>query len=166
MRKSHFLAALFVVAGCLSLGACNGSSSTPSPTPPAPTNISGDYSGTMQDSSAGSGTASGTLAQHGSSAGGNVTLVGSSKTVTAQMSLAIDASNAISGTIVIDYPSPGPTCTFSTAGSYDTTTNVLSGTYTAVTNCSGGTGTFSLTQQCTDTVTSGRRRPMHTPVSC
>jgi hypothetical protein len=77
--------------------------------------------------------------------------------VTAQLSLTISSSDTTTGAMVIDYAS-GTTCTFSSKGSYNPTTGVLAGSYTAVTNCSGQTGTYSLTQQCTDTVTSHARR--------
>jgi hypothetical protein len=40
---------------------------------------------------------------------------------------------------------------------------VITGSYSAVTNCSGQSGTYSLTQECSDTVTSVGRRPMTTP---
>lgn len=163
ISRTHTLA----VIAALALAACNSSNSgpfvSPSPTPsptPSPANLSGDYSGTIQDSANGSGTVTGTLAQHGTSAGGPLTIASASGTTTAAVSLAIAANNALSGAIVIDYPS-GTTCTFSTAGSYNSTTNVITGTYSAVTNCSGQSGTYSLTQQCSDTVTS-RRRTMNT----
>ncbi len=80
----------------------------------------------------------------------------------AQIALAIASDNSLSGAIVIDYPS-GTTCTFSTSGTYNTTTSVITGSYSAVTNCSGQSGTYSLTQQCTDTVTNAVRRRMTTP---
>jgi hypothetical protein len=66
---------------------------------------------------------------------------------------------------VIDFAN-GTTCTFSTTGTYNSATAVLSGSYSAVTNCTGDTGTYSLTQQCTDTVTSGRRRDGTGVVAC
>ena len=59
--------------------------------------------------------------------------------------------------MVIDYAN-GTTCTFSTSGNYNPATAVLSGSYSAVTNCAGDSGTYSLTQQCTDTITSVRHR--------
>jgi hypothetical protein len=151
------MAAIIVIA---SAGCSKSSSSTPPVT--TPTNISGQYSGTMQDAQSGSGTATASLAQRGADAGGTITDVGTSATLSAQVSLVISSSNAVDGTIVINYPSNGPTCTFTTTGTYDTSTNVLSGSYTAVTNCSGDTGTYSLTQQCTATVTSVDRRRMKT----
>lgn len=150
--------AAFVLAACNSSN--NGPFVSPSPSPspaPSPANLSGDYSGTIQDSANGSGSVAGTLAQQGTNAGGPLTITSASGAVTAAVSFAIASSNALSGAIVIDYPS-GSTCTFSTAGSYDSTTNVITGTYSAVTNCSGQSGTYSLTQQCSDTVTAHRRK--------
>lgn len=156
-----YVPALFTLSA-LVFAACN-SSNTPSPTPTTqPANISGDYAGTMNDAQGGSGAATATLAQHGSSAGGSITGTETSGTITAQISLAITSSNAVSGAMVVDYPN-GSTCSFSTSGTYDAATSVLSGSYTAVTGCTGDTGTYSLTQQCTDTITSIDRRPMTTP---
>jgi hypothetical protein len=59
--------------------------------------------------------------------------------------------------------SGGATCTFSMSGSYDTNASKLSGSYTAVTGCSGQSGTFALSQQCTDTITDARRRTQGIP---
>ena len=81
-----------------------------------------------------------------------------------QTSLKFTSATAASGAIVVDY-SNGTTCTFSTNATYNSTTNVLSGSYTAVTNCTGDSGTFSLTQQCSDTVT-GIDRRMSLPARC
>lgn len=152
------------LAACIMLTACTSSSNpSPAPTPtPALSNLSGDYSGTVQDAQNGTGTATATLAQTGSSAGGAITITVPGGTITAQIALSITSSNSVGGAMVIDYPN-GTTCTFSTTGTYNTGTNVLSGSYTAVTNCSGDTGTYSLTQQCTDTVSSVDRRVMTTP---
>jgi len=152
-----YLRTLASLAVVVALTACN-SGTTNSVAPIVPTaNISGDYSGTMQDAQHGSGSATATLAQHNATAGGTITDVQIGGTVTAQISLAIAATNAISGTMVIDYAG-GTTCTFSTVGTYDPNTGALSGSYTAVTNCSGDSGTYSLTQQCTDTVTTQMRK--------
>jgi len=144
-----------MLAAVLALSGCNGSTA---PAAATPTNISGDYSGTMQDAQGGSGTVTATLAQTGFNAGGTITDTETSATLSAQISLTISTANAVKGSIVIDYPDNGPTCSFSTTGTYNTSTNVLSGSYTAVTNCSGDSGTYSLTQQCTDTITNGVRR--------
>lgn len=150
-------AVAFLTALMLALQGCNGSTnSTPSP---AISNISGDYKGTVQDSAAGSATVTGTLAQHGASAGGNMAMMFGTGTQNASLLLVIDTSNSVSGTIVEDLPG-GTVCTFSTSGSYSTSNNQITGSYTAVTNCGGQTGTYTLTQQCFDTVTSIARRTM------
>lgn len=164
MRKACFKVATFALGSCIALAGCNASSAIPSATVP---NISGDYSGTIQDGQGGSGTATGTLAQHGASAGGAITDTEAAQTITGDLSVTITPSYAYSGTMVIDYPS-GTTCTFHTTGSYVNGSGGwgLNGSYKAVTNCSGDTGTYTLTQQCTDTVTSARRRPESFPAAC
>jgi hypothetical protein len=94
-----------------------------------------------------------------------MTLTGSSATITAQMSLTLSNANSVSGSIVVDYAN-GTTCTDSTTGTYSnngSSTAVLSGTYTAVTNCTGDTGSYTLNQQCTDTITSIDRRFTYPP---
>jgi hypothetical protein len=160
MRKVSRNILALVAMGCLALAGCN--SSTNSVTPPQPTNISGDYSGMMADSVGGNGDATATLAQHGFNAGGAITEVEAGGTITAQLSVQINSSNAVNGAMVVDYAG-GTTCTYSTSGSYDPSTNVLSGSYSAVTNCSGETGTYTLTQSCHDTITGGEVRPLGTP---
>jgi hypothetical protein len=157
MNKGALSMAALVAAATLLLSGCD-SKSTPATTPTI-SNVSGDYTGTMQDSAGGSGTATATLAQTGSNAGGAITDVEAGGTITAQLSLNISSSNATKGSLVVDYAN-GTTCTFSTTGTYNSSTNVLAGTYNAVTNCSGQSGTYSLTQQCTDTITSGVRRDL------
>jgi hypothetical protein len=65
------IAGAVALAACFALVACH-SGTTSVPVAPA-SNISGDYTGTMQDAQGGSGTAAATFAQHGSSAGGTIT---------------------------------------------------------------------------------------------
>lgn len=155
MRRSS-IHVMLVVAATAMLAACTGNGTAPAPAP-TPANVSGDYSGTTQDAQGGSGTATATLAQTGFNAGGAITIKEAAQTVTAQLSLSLTSSNAVSGSMVIDFAN-GTTCTFSTSGTYSPTTAVLSGSYTAVTNCAGDTGTYSLTQQCTDTISGLRQR--------
>lgn len=139
----------------LVLPSCNGTTNTPTPT--APTNISGDYAGTVVDSASGSSAATALLAQHGSAAGGTITTAPGGVTLVSSLALGIDSSNAVSGTMVQDLPGD-VTCSFAVTGTYNATSAVLSGSYRAVTGCSGQTGTYAMTQSCTDTVTSGDRR--------
>jgi hypothetical protein len=123
----------------------------------------------MNDKQSGSGSVTATLAQHGSSAGGAIAdTLAAGGTITAQISVAISSSNALNGAMVVDYPD-GTTCTFSTTGTYTnngTTTAQITGSYTAVTNCTGDTGTYTLNQQCVDTITSSDRRTMGFPATC
>ncbi|MDQ2991429.1 MAG: hypothetical protein M3R30_01240 [Candidatus Eremiobacteraeota bacterium] len=148
----------FLLSGLLALSACSPSAGT-GVTPTPPTNISGDYTGTVTDSVGGAMPATALLAQHGSTVGGTLSTTAGGATTNAAFSVAITSGNAVSGTIVQDLPG-GVTCTFSTTGTYSTSTAQLAGSYTAVTGCSGQHGTYSLTQQCTDTVTNtGDKRP-------
>jgi hypothetical protein len=160
-------AAVFAAASCLLLAGCSGSIAPPvsraglaagasAPMPQRLSNISGDYIGTVQDAQGGTGNAKATLAQHQANAGGAVKVKETGQSISVETSLTITSSNSTSGALVIDFPPArtGPVCTFSTTGTYDPTTGVLSGSYTAVTGCTGDTGTYTLTQQCHDTVIS------------
>jgi hypothetical protein len=140
----------------LALPSCSGINT--SPVPATPTNISGDYAGTVVDSAAGSLPATALLAQHGSSAGGTITSAPGGVTLVSSLSLGIDSSNAVSGTMVQDLPGD-ITCSFAVTGTYGTSNGVLSGSYHAITGCSGQTGTYTMTQSCTDTVTTGDKKP-------
>lgn len=166
MNRILFKPAAFSCILAIGFAGCNGGSGTPSPTPtPQIANLSGDYTGTLQDAQSGNATAAATLAQTGSNAGGAITATFTSMTLTPQITLAISPSNQLAGAMVIDYPN-GTTCTFSTSGTYannGSSTATITGSYTAVTNCAGDTGTYTLNQQCTDTVTSSDRRIMTYP---
>lgn len=160
-RSLSWKAAAAATVALLTFAGCNSTSS--SVVPAQPTNLSGDYTGTVQDSVGGTGDATATLAQHGTSAGGAISDVEGGGTITFQADLSISASNSVSGAMVVDYGGGGPTCTYSTTGTYDPGTNVLSGSYSAVTNCSGESGTYALTQACHDTITGSDRRTLGNP---
>jgi hypothetical protein len=165
MRKGQITSVL-ALAACVAFVGCVRSPGTERFFPPSPTNISGQYTGTLDDAQTGSGTVTGALAQQGAAAGGQITDTEASGPIdTVQVSLAVNRSNAVSGSMVFNYPG-GVICTMKTTGTYDSSTNVLSGSYTAVTNCSGDTGTYSLTQECTETETSADRRTMGIPSHC
>ena len=156
--KTTVRAALLVIA--FALAACNSTSSNS--TPNTISNISGDYTGTVQDSISGTLPATATLSQHGSAAGGVLTTTSGAVALNSAITLVVTTSNAVSGTIVQDLPG-GTTCTFSTTGNYNTGSQQITGSYSAVTGCSGESGTYTLNQQCTDTVTSVERRAMGVP---
>lgn len=158
-----FPSALAAMTACCLAAGCN---TTASPiAAPQIANVSGDYSGSMQDTGNGNGNATGSLAQHGASAGGGITATETGGTVTAQFSISVNSANAVSGAIVVDYPpaGTGPVCTYSTSGTFDPSTSVLSGTFTAVSNCSGDTGSYTLTQLCHDQITGGEVRELGNP---
>jgi hypothetical protein len=159
--------AALVAASCLVVAGCNASAAPPpaqagvvgqaATMPQRVANISGDYTGSVQDSQGGSGTAKATLAQHRAEAGGAIKDRESNQTIALDVSLTVSSTNATSGAMVVDYPpaGSGPVCTYSTTGTFDPTTNMLSGSYAAVAGCTGDTGTYTLTQQCHDTVVTG-----------
>jgi hypothetical protein len=171
-NRVHVYAGAVAAASFLLLTGCNssdaplvtraGTAAGASETIPARlSNMSGDYLGTIQDAQGGTGNAKGTLAQHGGNAGGGIKDKETNKTFTVEFSITVNSSNSTTGAMVVDYPplQTGPVCTFSTTGAYDPTTNTLSGSYTAVTGCTGDTGTYTLTQQCHDTVITSSSMP-------
>jgi hypothetical protein len=166
-NRAHLNAAAAAALTCLLIAGCNASvppgatraaidGRNAAPIPQRLSNISGDYAGIVQDAQGGTGNAKATLAQHGANAGGALKDKVTNEIIPVDVSVTITAQNTTSGALVIDFPPArtGPVCTFSTTGAYDPTTNVLSGSYTAVSGCSGDTGTYTLTQQCHDTVVS------------
>lgn len=155
-----------IAGACLVLAACVKSGSTPAVV--IYPNISGDYSGTMQDSVLGAGSVSGTLAQHGNAAGGTLADVTGATTTNLAMSLSVSATKAVSGTFET-FDTSGSLCTFSTTGTYannGSSSATITGTYTAITNCSGEAGSYTLNQQCTNTATSIERRRSGFPPAC
>ncbi|HET7814431.1 MAG TPA: hypothetical protein VFL13_08665, partial [Candidatus Baltobacteraceae bacterium] len=108
---------LFALCAGAMISGCSNTSS-PAPTTPTVANISGDYTGTVTDSVHGNYTATATLAQHSSTAGGTIAQQQAGAVTDAQVILSIGASNAVSGTMVVDYVN-GTTCTFGTTGTYN-----------------------------------------------
>lgn len=166
MERSYCGLAAIAASVCLALAGCNSSVTAPQvqPVPTFP-NISGDYNGTISDSQNGSGTATATFAQHGSSVGGAITITGATSTLTSQASITVSANNSFTGALVADYPN-GATCTYSTSGAYDPNAQVLSGTYQAVSGCTGATGKYALNQQCYNSPASIDRRRVMRVLHC
>jgi hypothetical protein len=150
-----------IVTAVFSLSACGGQAVTLAN---APLDLAGQYTGTATDSVFGSAAASTTLSESGSTLTGTVALVSTTSNATLSQSVTwtVGSGYTIGGTATV----AGSACSFSTTGVYDTSTNVLSGKYTAVSGCSGETGTFSLTQQCTNPVSATARKPQERPTSC
>ena len=149
-------AAAITVCAVLVLAGCSHKSST-IPSTPAITPVAGDYTGTVQDSVFGALNATTTLGQHGSTVGGALALSAGATTLTEAVAWAIDSSNNLSGSGTATINGSG--CSFAMTGAYDPNTGIITGTYTASTGCSGQTGTYTLTQQCTYTPAFGRMHP-------
>jgi len=158
-RTHGRLLSLWLV-GTLAVAGCAAKSS------PAPglVQVSGEYTGTAQDSVAGAQTVATTLAQHGSSVGGTLTLTAGGVSNTEAVAWTLTTQKGLSGTGTETVGAA--TCTFAMTGAYDTTTNEINGTYSAVTGCAGTTGSYTLTQQCTDPATAERRRPAGFIAAC
>ena len=140
----------------LVLSGCNGSSSgLPANTQAVPV-TAGDYTGTATDSAMGTGTAAITLSQTGSSIGGTLIETLAGGTLNNTFAVVTDTSGNLSGNSVATVNNVA--CGFKVAATYDSTTGQLNGTYTAYSGCTGQSGTFALTQQCTNPSSSLRRR--------
>lgn len=159
--------ALLAAALCAALLATACSSNT-TVTTVSPANISGDYTGTLTDGVNGTFTSATTpvavLAQHDAAVGGTMTLPTSSGDLSASVSMTLANDDAFSGTLVVDFPNNGPTCAYSTSGTFTPSTNAISGSYAAISGCAGDSGTYALTQQCYDAVTNVLRRRMSVPM--
>ena len=145
------LALVLVLTGCH--GGSNGTV-TPKVTL---SNVTGDYTGTVTDATAGAQNATLTLSEHGSAVGGAL-LLGATGATSIALALTLDTSNALDGSGTMDTTTVA--CTFTITGTYDPNANTYNGSYAPVGTCSTMTGgTFALTQQCMDAASSARRRP-------
>lgn len=153
------LAAL--LATVIALAGCNGGSNPPS-NPPTVSQIAGEYTGTATDSVFGSGSAAVTLSQTASSIGGTLIETFGATTITNALAITIDLDGNVAGSATATVPSNANTCGFKVTGTYANSTGNLNGNYSAYSGCSGETGSFTMTQQCTDPSIPGavhRRRP-------
>lgn len=156
MRLTSSVATLVVIFALIGCNKSNsGVPSTPTPVPQA----AGGYSGTVTDSAMGSGTATLTLSQSGSSIGGTLVETFPTTTLNNTFALVTDVSGNLSGNGVATVNNVA--CGFTVAGTYNTTTGQLTGTYTAFSGCTGQSGTMTLLQQCTNPYTALRFRRDH-----
>lgn len=154
-----------LIAAALALAGCGGNSTTSSvTTPPALSNVTGDYTGTLVDTTAGTMVAATTLSEHGSAVGGAL-LLGPAGSTSIALAMTLDPSNALAGSGTMDTLTVA--CTFTVAGTYTPSTNTLTGRYTPVGTCAGfAGGTYSLAQQCMDAPSSTRRSPKGVLAHC
>jgi Spy/CpxP family protein refolding chaperone len=108
-------------------------------------NLTGQYSGSVSDSSLGTGTAVGNFAGLFGTLGGYFGFTFGSATYTNAAST-VASWDGLSGVFVATIGSSA--CTFAFQASYTTSNNQLNGKYKAINGCSGENGKFSLTQQC------------------
>jgi hypothetical protein len=109
-------------------------------------NLSGEYSGSVDDTYYGKGTATAFYAAYANAVGGVFTLKFKKATIY------LSAVQTVSGPKVdgsTEGGSGSAYCTSSTSAKYDAKTNMVSGSYTTVYGCiTGEKGTFSLKHQC------------------
>jgi hypothetical protein len=154
MRYMHGGVAAFLAFGVLATSAC-GTNSTAATTPAvaAPAsqagqdggirNVSGEYEGSVKDSTYGTGSATGNLAQFRGSVGGSLVFTYGTAAYNNPVT-ALLSSTAMRGTFVATVESVS--CSFVFDATY--AKHKLAGKYHAVGGCSAETGSFSLTQQC------------------
>ena len=158
MRRAHLHAVAAVLLGALALTACAGNTNSATPggatAPQVPAsigqaairNVSGLYNGTITDNTFGTGSASASLAQDKHVVGGALTAsMGSvqlSNSIAVQTATGAAFAGAQAGSV------NGNTCSFTLTATYTGSNNTLNGTYQAVHGCTGESGTFALTQNC------------------
>jgi hypothetical protein len=147
----HYLyrsAAAIFVLGVLVLSA------GPAPAAPAPAwqhggwgfqPLAGQYTGTVTDSTLGTGTATANLAQSWGGVGGYFGFTFGSTSYTDPTS-AFSWWQGLRGTFVAIVASS--TCSFAYSATYNPSAYTLTGQYQSTNGCSGENGSFSLTQQC------------------
>lgn len=107
--------------------------------------IAGQYSGSVTDSTLGTGNAVANFATTYGSVGGYFGFTFGSATYTSPASAAADFRD-VQGVFVATIASVA--CSFAFRARYDSSSNTLDGEYKAVNGCSGESGSFSLTEQC------------------
>ena len=164
MMRARGWAIALLAAGAVAVSGCDNGTTTAAPVATALTDIAGEYTGTVQDSALGAQTAATTLAEHGASIGGALTLTSGASTSTWAIAWTLTTANAVSGSGSVSVN--GPTCTFAMTGTYNPANGQITGTYQAVNGCSGRTGSFTLTQQCSNPTAADRRRAMGVTQPC
>jgi hypothetical protein len=157
MKTLRGCAAFLFVLGAI------GMSAGPAPALTAPAgfdhrgpNLTGQYSGTVSDSSLGSGAATANFAGGDGTLGGWFGFTFGSATYS-NPAVAWTDRDGVRGTFVATIGSTA--CSFDFRASYDPSGFTLSGAYRAVGRaCSGESGSFSLTQQCYYKIERGVRR--------
>lgn len=132
-------------AGMPSAAALQGSTSQLKAAATKQYNLSGEYVGKFMDGGYGTGKAKASYTQYQNAVGGILTVKYSNATITTSVALNANGSSANGTTVAL---ASGYYCAFSTTGTYDPKTGVMSGSYQAVHGCTGDGGTFTLKQKC------------------
>lgn len=132
-------------AGMPSASALQGPAGQVKPAAAKHYNLSGQYVGKFMDVAYGTGKAKASYTQYQNAVGGILTIKYSNSTLATSVVLTANGSSTNGTTLAL---ASGSYCTFSTAGTYDPKTGVMSGSYQAVHGCTGNGGTFSLRQKC------------------
>jgi hypothetical protein len=159
IKNAQFIAGFVVLSLALAGCAANGSIGSPAANAAAQndaavqtpniamTNVAGQYSGVVHDSTLQKGSATITLTQSGMAAGGTFNAIySSSKSVQSVVALSLSGRANLRGTSVGTVVSA--TCTFNEQAVYHPATYRLTGSYTAIHGCSGETGTFAVKEEC------------------
>ena len=125
--------------------ALQGSASQVRPAAAKHYNLSGQYVGKFMDTAYGTGKAKASYTQYENAVGGILTIKYSNSTLTTSVALNANGSSTNGTTVAL---ASGLYCAFSTTGTYDPKTGVMSGSYQAIHGCTGDGGTFTLKQQC------------------
>jgi hypothetical protein len=125
-------------------------SASPAPAVQQPTlhgheNLTGQYSGSVTDSTLGTGTATANFAGLPGTLGGYFAFTFGSS-IYPNVVDAYSTWGGIAGVFVATTASTA--CTFSFKAGYNRASNELNGKYTAINGCYGESGSFSVTQQC------------------
>lgn len=132
-------------AGMPSASALQGPAGQVKPAAAKHYNLSGQYVGKFMDVAYGTGKAKASYTQYQNAVGGILTIKYSNSTLATSVVLSANGSSTNGTTVAL---ASGFYCAFSTTGTYDPKTGVMSGSYQAVTGCTGDGGTFKLKQQC------------------
>ena len=111
-------------------------------------NYAGQYSGSVEDSIVGYAFATASLAQQKHNVGGVVNETINNENDTNPIVLHASGTTLTGAEVAPNPPVGSGPCSFSVKARYNTGNFVLSGSYTAVHGCSGESGTFSLTENC------------------
>ncbi len=148
--------AIFAAIATLASSACASNGSTapsapgieapaPAPADAATHNVSGQYTGTVDDSQRGTANASADLAQYQGAVGGTLTAIGGTASG-GSVAAWVLGGTALTGRGV--GATGSQTCTFAESATYQPSRHRLNGSYHAIHGCNGDSGTFALKQHC------------------